>query len=98
MRDPALDLPDADLTGVVLNELGSILGPLGDPVAVKVVRWDEAMPVYDVGHLERVDRIAAALAGLPVVVAGASYRGPGIPDCIAQAETAVAGLVETLRR
>ena len=97
MRDPALDLSDADLAGVVLQELGSIVGPAPQPVASRVTRWDEAMPVYDVGHLERVDRIARALAGVPVAVAGASYRGSGIPDCIAQAEAAVAGLVETLR-
>ena len=98
MRDPALDLSDADLTGVVLHELTSILGPLGEPAAVRVVRWNDAMPVYDVGHLDRVDRIAAALARSSVAVAGASYRGSGIPDCVAQAEAAVAGLVETLRR
>lgn len=97
MRDPALDLSDEDLAGVVVQELGAILGLERQAAATRVTRWDHAMPVYDVGHLERLGRITHALAGLPVALAGASYRGSGIPDCIGQAEAAVAGLVETLQ-
>lgn len=98
IRDPALDLSDRDLVGVVIEELRAMLGFEGGAIASKVTRWDQGMPVYAVGHLERIARIEAALARHPVRLAGASYRGSGIPDCIAQAEAAVRGIVEALRR
>ncbi|MEK7797342.1 MAG: protoporphyrinogen oxidase, partial [Nitrospirota bacterium] len=42
-----------------------------------------AMPQYLVGHLDRLAAIEERLARLPgVFVAGAAYRGVGIPDCI----------------
>ena len=52
------------------------------------------MPQYEVGHLERVASIRAALpAG--IVVVGQAYDGVGVPDCVraagAIAERIVAG-------
>ena len=42
------------------------------------------MPQYVLGHLERLERIDAALERHPgLALAGAAYRGVGIPDCIA---------------
>ena len=41
------------------------------------------MPRYTVGHLARVAAIDEAMSAWPsVVLAGASYRGVGLPDCI----------------
>jgi protoporphyrinogen/coproporphyrinogen III oxidase len=42
--------------------------------------------------------VAAIEAALPagVVVAGSSYRGVGVPDCIHQGELAAARVIETL--
>jgi oxygen-dependent protoporphyrinogen oxidase len=41
------------------------------------------MPQYHVGHLGRLAAIAGRLDRLPgVFLAGAGYRGVGIPDCI----------------
>lgn len=89
-RHPALELADRDLTGVVLQDLARVLPVNAEPEAAHVMRWDDGMPVYTVGHLDRVARIEAALSAIPsIAVAGASYRGSGIPDCIAQAERAV---------
>jgi oxygen-dependent protoporphyrinogen oxidase len=43
-----------------------------------------------VGHLDRVARIRAAVAGQPgLAVAGAAYDGVGIPACISTATAAV---------
>ncbi len=42
------------------------------------------MPQYLLGHTGRVERIEQRLAALPGLrVAGASYKGVGVPDCIA---------------
>ena len=62
-------------------------------------RWPDAFAQYEPGHLDRVDRIEAALRGdMPgVVVAGAAYRGVGIPACVASARRAAAALTSPPR-
>ena len=97
-NDPALELGDRDLVGIVVEELRSIMTVSAEPSSTKVTRWDAALPRYTVGHLERVARIEKELSGTPgLQIAGASLRGSGIPDCIAQAERAAAAVVEVLR-
>jgi oxygen-dependent protoporphyrinogen oxidase len=91
-----LDLDDARLTTIVREELADILGVRATPLFTRVFRWPDGYPQYDVGHLER---IAAIEATLPpgMVVAGSSYRGVGVPDCIHQGEMAATKIVETLK-
>lgn len=56
-----------------------------EPLLVRVARHEGAMPRYTVGHLGRVAAIEAAVGAWPAVtVAGASYRGVGLPDCVTQ--------------
>ncbi len=65
---------------------------INKPPLFKVVsRWHNAMPQYTVGHLDRLETLENKLAEhLPnVYVAGASYRGVGLPDCIKQAKSVV---------
>jgi protoporphyrinogen/coproporphyrinogen III oxidase len=58
-------------------------------VARRVTRWGGALPQYTVGHLDRVQRIRAAVAAEPgLAVAGAAYDGVGIPACVATAKVA----------
>jgi oxygen-dependent protoporphyrinogen oxidase len=60
------------------------------------------MPQYVLGHPQRLAQIESRLAHHPgLYVAGAAYRGVGIPDCIAAGEAAalcaadyVAGILE----
>ncbi len=48
-------------------------------------RWVCATPQYDVGHLQKVERIEHELYKLDgVFLAGAAYKGIGVPDCITQ--------------
>lgn len=98
LREGALELTDEDLADAVARELATISKLAAPPTAVKVTRWEAGLPRYTVGHLDRVARIEKDLAALPRLrVAGASLRGSGIPDCIAQAEAAAAAVVEQLR-
>jgi oxygen-dependent protoporphyrinogen oxidase len=58
-------------------------------VLARVHRHRLAMPQYAVGHLERVDAIEARAAALPALaLAGAAYRGVGVPDCVHSGEAA----------
>jgi len=55
------------------------------------------MPQYEVGHLDRVAEIENALEQFPgLVLAGNSYRGAGIPDCIRSGEAAAQSLIERI--
>jgi oxygen-dependent protoporphyrinogen oxidase len=61
-----------------------------------VSRWADAFPQYRVGHLRTVAGIEATLrAAVPGVrLAGASYRGAGVPACIASGRRAAASLLD----
>jgi oxygen-dependent protoporphyrinogen oxidase len=82
-RHPALDLADVDLAAWAHAETDRMLGVRAAPLAHHVARWEQGLPQYEVGHLERVGRIDRALRSLPrVVVTGAAYRGSGVADCV----------------
>ena len=88
-------LPDDELVGVARAELGALLGVTGEPTLVRIARHSRAMPQYDLGHLERVDAIEAAVGRLGgLALAGNAYRGVGIPDCIHSGERAVDSLFD----
>jgi oxygen-dependent protoporphyrinogen oxidase len=86
---------DATLVALARGELRHI-GVVAKPTLVRVHRWPRGMPQYVLGHPERVARIEERLAEHPgLAVAGAAYRGVGIPDCIASGEAAAESLVRT---
>ncbi|MDQ7848892.1 MAG: protoporphyrinogen oxidase [Armatimonadota bacterium] len=88
-----LERSDEEILRVVSEELHSAMGITAWPVLWRIVRWPASMPQYTVGHLERLAAAEAALAGLPgLFLAGAGYRGIGLPDCIRQGLTAAAAV------
>lgn len=97
-RNPdVVDLDDAALLALVRAELGATLGIRAEPEWSRIYRWPRANPQYDVGHLERMDRLEAQCPpGL--LLSGSAYRGVGIPDCVRQgqqaAEAALAHLAQ----
>jgi oxygen-dependent protoporphyrinogen oxidase len=87
--EQALELPDAELASAADLEVQAAW-PIGAVAeAWKVARWPRSMPQYEVGHLDRLERIEAALAGTPgIFLAGSAYRGVGIADCVRQGQEA----------
>lgn len=52
-----------------------------------------------VGHLRRMEKIAHALSNHPgIQLAGAAYRGTGIPDCIRDASQAAVKIIDFLKK
>lgn len=92
-----LDLDDRSLTDALLTDLDATLGLRGAPTEVRVNRWRHSFPQYAPGHLARVDAAEAALAAvLPtVVLAGAGYRGLGVPACVRQGNEAADRLLSS---
>lgn len=91
-----LRLDDERLTAIVRAELADILGARGEPLFTRIFRWPDGYPQYDVGHLERVAAIEVALPA-SMAVAGSSYRGVGVPDCIHQGELVAEQVIATLK-
>jgi len=88
---------DKDLIAMVRQDLKAILGINEQPVVAKVFRWIKANPQYHVGHLERVLKIEEQVhlhSGF--FLAGAAYRGVGIPDCIEQAELTASKVIASI--
>jgi oxygen-dependent protoporphyrinogen oxidase len=90
----AIEADDESVVAGVLNDLDDLIGLDGEPTEVRVSRWRDGFPQYEPGHLDRVAAIEADLAAaLPFVrVAGASYRGIGVPACIRQGREAARSL------
>ncbi|NJN43284.1 MAG: protoporphyrinogen oxidase [Anaerolineae bacterium] len=87
---------DSDLLNNVRAELRELLGIRAIPLDYRVQRWPKSFPQADVGHLDLVNTIEGALpAGL--YVAGSSYRGIGVPDCIRQGRDAAQKAIESCR-
>lgn len=90
--DRALRMTDDQLARRLHAELVELAGVRADPTSTQVRRWVDGFPQYRVGHLDRVARIEQLLPA-HVMVAGAAYRGLGIPACIKQGRDAAAHLV-----
>ncbi len=77
---------DEEIAELALTQLRNILGPIPEPSFHTVRRWPRSLPQYEVGHLERIERLEAMVVQLPGLhLLGNSYRGVGIPDLIRDA-------------
>ncbi|MGY1763794.1 protoporphyrinogen oxidase [Geodermatophilus sp. SYSU D00779] len=90
-----LQRDDDDLAAAVVADVADLLQlSRPEPVATRVVRWGGGLPQYLVGHQERVDAVRAAVSAVPgLAIAGAAFRGVGVPACIRDAHHAVDALL-----
>ena len=98
LQTEMMGLEDAALIAAAREEIASLLGVRAEPILAHVQRWPEQMPQYAVGHLDRVaqlERRSATLSGL--ALAGAAYRGVGVPDCIHSGEQAAEAILNYLQ-
>jgi oxygen-dependent protoporphyrinogen oxidase len=87
------------LLEIAREEVRLTLGITAEPVLERVYIWERAMPQYNLGHPERLERIEARLKGLPALrLAGNGYGGIGIPDCIHSGEEAAEGILAALTK
>ena len=87
---------DEELLALGRAEVG-LLGIDAEPLLARVQRWVGGMPQYTLGHVDRLERIEGALeAHAGLVVAGAAYRGVGIPDCVRSGEDAADSVARSL--
>ena len=87
-----MEQSDDETAEMALAELRRILhiNPKAHPIFHRFFRWTGGMPQYTMGHLGRVAVIeerSRSVSGL--ALAGGSYRGVGLPNCIESGEAAV---------
>ncbi|MEV0380983.1 protoporphyrinogen oxidase [Nonomuraea sp. NPDC050643] len=96
-EEQLLQRDDAELVSLAMAEMGDVMGVRGLPADTRVTRWGGGLPQYNVGHLDRVARVRAAVAVQPgLAVCGAAYDGIGIPACVGTARTAAARILDHL--
>lgn len=96
--ETVVDLSDDEIVKIVLDDLSKTMNISMEPELAIISRWKHAMPQYTVGHKERIERATKGLLEeLPgVFMAGSSFNGLGVPDCIDQGEEAVAKVLKFL--
>ena len=96
-RNPdVLDQTDDDLVVASHRDFAQLLGITSDPVVARVYRWSRLNPQHEVGHLEKLSAIESRLSMVPGLhIAGAGFRGVGIPDCVAHGRAAASAAAES---
>jgi protoporphyrinogen/coproporphyrinogen III oxidase len=83
------ELPTDELQRLAHDELASLMRITGTPLWSDVTCWPASMPQYEIGHLERIERIETRTATHPgLALAGNAYHGVGIPQCVHSGEAA----------
>lgn len=87
------------LIETALKDVRQALGISAQPVAAEVTKWLGKMPKYDLHHRQRVEALTKKLSASDpdVVLAGCSYYGVGIADCIVNGKETAGKVMEKLR-
>ena len=90
-------LDETEMLNRVESDLHELLGITSRPLFAEVSKWQNSMPQYEVGHLDRIAAIENSVRELRgLTLAGNAYRGAGIPDCIRSGETAAESIHNSL--
>jgi len=88
---------EEELQTLALEDLKRLLGRVPKPARTWVGRFPRGMPAYTVGHLDRVKAIEEAERALPgLALAGAAYRGVGIPEVVRDGRAAVKRVLKAI--
>jgi len=94
-----LENDDQEIINVVKNELHLIMKISKEPYFTHIKRSPRSMPQYNVGHSEILSNIKNLLSKHEnLELAGNSYEGVGLPDCINSGERAANNLVNQLKK
>ncbi|MGB8479826.1 MAG: protoporphyrinogen oxidase [Acidobacteriaceae bacterium] len=89
-----LEQDDATLIRLARTQLEHYLGKLPAPTVALARRWPNSLPLYEVGHADRMAELDSRIAHLPNLrLIGNAYRGVGLPDLIHSGRTAAREIV-----
>jgi oxygen-dependent protoporphyrinogen oxidase len=83
-------LPEAELLQRVQTDLQVAMGITANPCFSRIIRHQQAIPQYTVGHANRLELIEGRLCSLPgLFLTGNAFRGVGLNDCVAASQATV---------
>jgi oxygen-dependent protoporphyrinogen oxidase len=90
---------EEQLLQVALKDIDKSLGITAEPVVSEVTNWTEQMPNYLITHPKSVKDIEKNLSETypGVILAGCSYYGVGIPDCIENGINTAGKIIQFLK-
>lgn len=93
-------MTEGQLLELALSDVARSLGIQAKPVSCIIYKWLDAMPNYHLQHPELVRSLEGKMERLypGVLLAGCSYYGVGIPDCIANGEAAAKQIVRDISK
>ncbi|WP_394237631.1 protoporphyrinogen oxidase [Niallia oryzisoli] len=93
-----LQMTESELLQFALSDLQKSLGIQAEPVVSVITDWTGTMPNYSISHPKTVkeieDKLAISYPG--IYIAGCSYYGVGIPDCIENGQRTADKIISTL--
>jgi oxygen-dependent protoporphyrinogen oxidase len=98
LRPEVFDWPEERIWDSVCSELKRLLKTSVQPEPVAIFRHRRAIPQYNVGHRQRVERIAAELGRIPgMFVTGNFLHGVSVPACMEHGDNTATAVSEFLR-
>lgn len=93
----SMEIPDDTISEILLSELKQYFTICADPIFAKVTRHTNALPLYAVGHQERMLQLQKRCFGIPsFALAGNAYHGIGLADCVSNANLAALAVHQSL--
>ncbi len=91
VRPEINDWNEDQIVAAAIRDVQEILQVPKMPTWTQVIRWPNAMPQYELNHMERLERIQRSLqAYSTIALCGNAFHGVGIPQCIHSGELAAA--------
>ncbi|MDI6767589.1 MAG: protoporphyrinogen oxidase [Bacteroidota bacterium] len=87
-RQPELvSLNDDDLTKIVLEDLEHLMQVHGKPVYKKIIRWEKAIPQYNLGYYKVIDALENFEQKFRGIFICSNFRGGiAVGDCVMSAQ------------
>lgn len=92
------NLNEKELIQVALKDIEKSLGITGEPIHSEVTKWTDLMPKYSLTHRKTIEFLNEKIAELypNITLAGCSYYGVGIADCIMNGKETAKQLIEQI--
>lgn len=97
--DSIKNLNKEELLEISLRDIQKSLGIEAEPIASEVTNWTNQMPNYLITHPQSVQALERKMAAdYPgIILAGCSYYGVGIPDCIENGVGSAKKIIELIK-
>jgi len=98
-RPELMELPESELLQRVRDDLQAAMGISQPPCFSRIIRHQQAIPQYTIGHGKRLEAIEGRLSSLPgLLLTGNAFKGVGLNDCVAASQATVERAMAYLER